>query len=61
MNARKALYGKHGDRIFFHGPGSDLACRELMEMLFQFVTKRYPRYFSLEKDNTLFVNRLLQT
>ncbi|KAJ9150368.1 hrq family protein [Pleurostoma richardsiae] len=61
MAARQELLKTHSDHILFHQPGSELACRELMEMLLQFVTKRYPQYFSLEKDDTVFVNRLLKT
>ncbi|KAL8287849.1 hypothetical protein RB597_000063 [Gaeumannomyces tritici] len=48
MEARRALIEKHGDRILFHDPGSELACRELMEMVIQFLCKRYPKYFHLE-------------
>lgn len=61
MKERHALLAQYGEEIMFHGPGSDLACRELMEMVFQFVTRRYPAHFSLEKDNTVLVNRLLGT
>ncbi|KAH8899067.1 hypothetical protein GQ53DRAFT_363966 [Thozetella sp. PMI_491] len=59
MEARQELLKTHGDRIFFHIPGSELACRELMEMLLQFVCKRYPQYFAL--SGMTLTNRLLNT
>ncbi|KAH8905793.1 hypothetical protein BR93DRAFT_880422 [Coniochaeta sp. PMI_546] len=61
MAARQELLKTHPGNVMFEYPGSELACRELMEMLLQFVTKRYPQYFSLERDNTILVNRLLNT
>lgn len=61
MAARQELLKKHGDLVFFADPGSELACRELMEMLVQFICKRYPQHFSLEKNNTILRNRLLNT
>ncbi len=61
MAARQALFKKHGDRVFFHLPGSELACRELMEMLLQFLVHRYPQYFCLTDDNTILHNQLLNT
>lgn len=61
MAARQELLKKHGDLVFFADPGSELACRELMEMLILFVCKRYPQHFSLEADNTVLHNRLLGT
>src|SRR4051812_10571234 len=61
MAARKALLATHGDRIFFQGPGADLAVRELMEMVIQFVCKRYPQHFSLSHHSTLLHNNLLDT
>jgi hypothetical protein len=61
MAARQDLLRRHGDRVFFHGPGSDLACRELMEMLMQFTTKRYPQHFSLNADSSVLTNHVLHT
>ncbi|KAK3374684.1 hypothetical protein B0H63DRAFT_399290 [Podospora didyma] len=61
MAARKALLSSHGDRIFFQGPGADLAARELMEMLLQFLCKRYPQHFSLSNNNSILHNGLLNT
>ncbi|KAJ4420246.1 hypothetical protein N0V82_004457 [Gnomoniopsis sp. IMI 355080] len=61
MAARQTLLKNHGDLVFFTDPGSELACRELMEMLIQFLCKRYPQHFSLENDDTILHNRLLNT
>ncbi|CAN8100858.1 unnamed protein product [Discula destructiva] len=61
MAARQKLLQEHGDLVYFTDAGSELACRELMEMLVQFVCKRYPQYFSLEDDQTVLHNRLLDT
>ncbi|KAK4444233.1 hypothetical protein QBC34DRAFT_360645 [Podospora aff. communis PSN243] len=61
MAARHELLKEHSSRIFFQGPGADLAVRELMEMLLQFLCQRYPQHFSLSDDCALFHNRLLGT
>lgn len=61
MEQRRQLKERHGELIFYSDPGSELACRELMEMLVQFMCKRYPQYFGLENDNTVLQNRLLNT
>ncbi|KAK3313640.1 hypothetical protein B0H66DRAFT_566664 [Apodospora peruviana] len=61
MAQRFELLNKYPSQIFFHGPAADLATRELMEMLLQFMVKRYPQHFSLSADNTVFHNRLLET
>jgi Protein of unknown function (DUF3445) len=42
-------------------PGSELACKELMEMSLQFYIARYPQYFSLDKENMIFKNGILHT
>jgi hypothetical protein len=61
MKARHALLQKYRSHITFDYPGSEFACRELMEMLLQFLTIRYPQHFSLTQDNTVFENGLLGT
>lgn len=69
MAQRQELRRAHGDMVLFWRPGSELACRELMEMVLQFLVARYPQYFSLEagRDATgerpthWFRNRLLNT
>lgn len=59
MAARQTLLKAHGDLVFFTDPGTELACLELMEMLVLFICKRYPQHFSLEDNDTVLHNRLL--
>ncbi|KAH6652264.1 hypothetical protein BKA67DRAFT_626947 [Truncatella angustata] len=61
MQQRLELWKEHGERVLFEAPGSELAARELMEMVVQFLTIRYPQYFQLEDDNKILRNRLLET
>lgn len=61
MAARQELLKRYPENVMFGHPGSELACRELMEMVLQFITRRYPQFFSLERDNTILVNRLLNS
>ncbi|KAI6083250.1 hypothetical protein F4821DRAFT_245253 [Hypoxylon rubiginosum] len=56
---RKALYAEHGTSVLHWLPGSELACKELMEMVLQFVCLRYPQYFSLSADKAILTNRIL--
>ncbi|KAK6533687.1 hypothetical protein TWF694_002619 [Orbilia ellipsospora] len=64
---RHRLYETHGTNIIDYLPGpspSDaerlaLACRELMEMVVQFLIMRYPHYFSLNEAETVFYNGIL--
>ena len=58
---RKGLYEKHGKAVLQYLPGSQLACKELMEMALQFLCARYPQYFSLSKDKQTFHNGILKT
>ncbi|KXJ89764.1 alpha-1,2-mannosyltransferase [Microdochium bolleyi] len=44
---RQQLYRDHGPDVLQALPGSELACKELMEMVVQFLCARYPQYFSL--------------
>ncbi|KAE8335978.1 hypothetical protein BDV24DRAFT_142706 [Aspergillus arachidicola] len=55
---RKDLYAKHGDAVLGWLSGSELACKELMEMVLQFICARYPQYFSLV-DRRILQNRIL--
>ncbi|PYH98681.1 hypothetical protein BO71DRAFT_33126 [Aspergillus ellipticus CBS 707.79] len=57
---RKELYAKHGSSVLGYLPGSELACKELMEMVLQFICARYPQYFVLE-DKRIFHNKILGT
>ncbi|KAK1846921.1 hypothetical protein CCHR01_10436 [Colletotrichum chrysophilum] len=56
---RQELYAKHGNAVVDSLPGCELACKELMEMVLQFVCARYPNQFQV-KDGVLF-NRILNT
>ncbi|OGM41451.1 hypothetical protein ABOM_010098 [Aspergillus bombycis] len=38
---RKELYAKYGDAVLGWLPGSELACKELMEMVLQFICSRF--------------------
>ncbi|KAA6411510.1 MAG: putative alpha-mannosyltransferase [Lasallia pustulata] len=61
---RQNLYAEHGKHVLDYLPGSELACKELMEMALQFLCARYPRYFSLSHDSStghVFHNRILTT
>lgn len=57
---RQMLYAQKGKRVLDSLPGSDLACKELMELVLQYVCARYPQYFSLV-DNRILQNRTLDT
>lgn len=57
---RRALVSKNGDDVMRCMPGSELACRELMEMAIQFLCARYPSHFKLDGGGTL-TNRILNT
>ncbi|KAF9262193.1 hypothetical protein L218DRAFT_960587 [Marasmius fiardii PR-910] len=58
---RTALHAQHGKAIINALPGSELACRELMEMVIQFLCIRYPNYFQYDHRSGMFVNRILDT
>ncbi|KAL2852188.1 hypothetical protein BJX68DRAFT_275028 [Aspergillus pseudodeflectus] len=57
---RKALFAEHGSSVLGALPGSELACKELMEMVLQFLCARYPQYFTLI-DNRILKNGILGT
>ncbi|KAL4892384.1 hypothetical protein BDV59DRAFT_208700 [Aspergillus ambiguus] len=48
IDQRKALRRDYGNLVMDCLPGSELACRELMEMVIQFLCARYPHYFSCD-------------
>lgn len=54
---RQDLYAKHGSDVLQALPGSELACKELMEMVIQFICARYPQAFELH--GRVFVNHIL--
>ncbi|KAI9780523.1 MAG: hypothetical protein M1839_006641 [Geoglossum umbratile] len=57
---RKGYFEKHGGAVLQYLPGSELACKELMEMCIQFLCARYPQYFSLDKEKMVFKNGILK-
>jgi hypothetical protein len=61
IRERQGLLAKHGDAVLQALPGSELACKELMEMSLQFICARYPQYFRLDKDTMTFHNEILHT
>ncbi|CAJ2505126.1 Uu.00g125200.m01.CDS01 [Anthostomella pinea] len=58
---RQELYAKHGEAVVQWLPGSELVCKELMEMVLQFICARYPHYFVLSEDKTRLENKILGT
>ncbi|KAG7009541.1 hypothetical protein G7Y79_00002g006560 [Physcia stellaris] len=63
IRERKELYAKHGKLVLQYLPGSELACKEIMEMALQFLCARYPQYFSLTHDDSrgyIFQNGILK-
>jgi len=61
VKERQELFRKYGSKVLDFLPGSELVCKELMEMCLQFYCARYPAYFSLSSDKSTFHNKLLQT
>lgn len=66
ITQRKSLYAHHGEAVLQWLPGSELACKELMEMALQFLCARYPHYFTLSSSDadakkTVFANKVLGT
>ncbi|KAF4952819.1 hypothetical protein FSARC_12561 [Fusarium sarcochroum] len=59
LKQRKELWDRYGTDILNYAPGSELACRELMETVLQYLCIRYPNSFSLTNSNTVFRNNLL--
>ena len=47
IRQRQDLYKQHGAQVLQSLPGSELACKELMEMAVQFLCARYPTCFQL--------------
>jgi hypothetical protein len=61
VKERQELFRDHGSKVLDYLPGSELVCKELMEMCLQFYCARYPSYFSLSADSKNFHNRILGT
>ncbi|PVI06376.1 hypothetical protein DM02DRAFT_667625 [Periconia macrospinosa] len=58
---RRELFEKHGKSVLDALPGSQFACKELMEVALQFVCTRYPQHFRLDKQKMVFYNGILKT
>jgi hypothetical protein len=61
VKQRQDLFHKYGSMVLDYLPGSELVCKELMEMCLQFYCARYPMHFSLSADKKIFHNGLLNT
>lgn len=61
VRERLGLFDQYGSAVLDYLPGSELACKELMEMCLQFYCTRYPTLFSLSADKRTFRNVLLGT
>ncbi|KAF4550537.1 Hypothetical protein D9617_17g048060 [Elsinoe fawcettii] len=63
ISQRLSLYATHGSAVLAALPGSELACKELMELALQFLCSRYPHYFTLNPSShpTVLHNRILST
>ncbi|KAJ5711142.1 hypothetical protein N7488_005298 [Penicillium malachiteum] len=61
IKQRQEIYAMHGTDVSNALPGSELACKEIMEMALQFVCTRYPRQFELVDGNMTLVNHILRT
>jgi hypothetical protein len=59
IQQRKALFAEHGSGVLQALPGTELACKELMEMAVQFLCARYPQYFRLGRENKILYNDIL--
>ncbi|KAJ5032445.1 uncharacterized protein L3040_009050 [Drepanopeziza brunnea f. sp. 'multigermtubi'] len=61
IKERQELFREYGSQVLDYLPGSELACKELMEMCLQFYCARYPGHFALSADKKVFHNRILGT
>ncbi|KFA53801.1 hypothetical protein S40293_01732 [Stachybotrys chartarum IBT 40293] len=59
IKERQQLYANHGKQVLDALPGSELACKELMEMAVQFLCARYPKHFEL--SHNVLSNHILGT
>ncbi|KAK7526727.1 uncharacterized protein IWZ02DRAFT_468053 [Phyllosticta citriasiana] len=61
IKQRQEIYARVGKRVLDCLPGGELACKEVMEMVLEFLVHRYPQYFWLDKKNMVFYNGILKT
>lgn len=60
IKQRQDLYAKYGNTVLQELPGSEVCCKELMEICLQFLCARYPQYFRIDKKKMVFHNGILQ-
>ena len=60
IQQRQELFAEHGEAVLQALPGSELACKEVMEMSLQFLCARYPQYFTLDMKKLIFHNGILK-
>lgn len=60
IKQRLELFEEYGERIIQAQPGSETACKELMEMVVQFLCARYPQYFTFDRENLILHNKILE-
>ncbi|KAL9608020.1 MAG: hypothetical protein Q9167_007124 [Letrouitia subvulpina] len=61
---REQLFEKYGKLVLNFLPGSELGCKEVMEMALQFLCARYPQYFRLShtpEKGHVFHNGIVKT
>lgn len=56
---RKGFFADHEKDTVASLPGSELALKELLEMVIQFLCARFPQYFTLSEDKRVFENKIL--
>ncbi|KAF2155944.1 hypothetical protein K461DRAFT_284661 [Myriangium duriaei CBS 260.36] len=63
IKQRQELFTNHRGMVMQTLPGSEIACKELMEMVLQFLCARYPQYFQLTPSSSpeTFHNLILST
>ncbi|KAI4722075.1 hypothetical protein E4T48_01689 [Aureobasidium sp. EXF-10727] len=61
IKQRQDLFVTHGTSVLDSLLGTELATKELLEMVLQFLCSRYPAHFTLNPRTLIFTNRLLGT
>lgn len=60
IKQRQDLHAKYGKMVLQELPGSEVACKELMEICLEFLCARYPQYFRIDKEKMIFHNGILR-
>ncbi|KAF2723955.1 hypothetical protein K431DRAFT_263851 [Polychaeton citri CBS 116435] len=61
IKQRERFFERYGPMMLQQLPGSEIAVKELMEIVVQFCCARYPQYFSLSEDKKTLYNNILKT